>query len=149
MLQLAFRIEVLLKSRRFDPYVELPYVCQKNYSPHQRCICEQGGRSVALFFLSLMEYKPNRPDFFKLYFAAAKVTPPSRIFIYYNGRPLYCPAVFQRDRYSFALPKNLEEKMLAGELFADFRYTDLPADLVIGGKRVRVPESIVLSDRYE
>ena len=96
-----------------------------------------------------MEYKPNRPDFFKLYFAVTKVTPPSRIYLYYNGRPLYCPAVFQRDRYSFALPKNLEEKMLAGELFADFRYTGLPGDLVVGGKRIRVPESIVLHDRYE
>jgi len=96
-----------------------------------------------------MEYRPGRPNFFKLYFAAQTVTPPSRIYLYYNGRPLYCPAMFERDRYSFALPRNLEEKMIAGELFADFRYADLPSDLVVGGKRVRVPESIVLCDRYK
>ena len=96
-----------------------------------------------------MEYRPGRPNFFKLYFASHEVTPPSRIHLYYHGRPLYCPAMFERDRYSFALPKNLEEIMLAGDLFADFRYIDLPAGLVIGCKRLRVPDSIILRDRYE
>jgi len=96
-----------------------------------------------------MEYRPGRPNFFKLYFASARVTPPSRIYLFYNGRPLYSPAMFERDRYSFALPKNLEEKMLAGELFADYKYTDLPRDIFVDGKRVKVPDSIILLDRYE
>jgi hypothetical protein len=91
----------------------------------------------------------GRPNFFKLYFAAAKVLPPSRIYLFYRGRPLYCPATFERDRYSFALPKNLEEKMIAGELIADFKYVELPDIMRVGGKRVRVPGSIVLEDRYE
>ncbi len=96
-----------------------------------------------------MEYKAGRASFFKLYFAASKVIPPSRIYLFYKGRPLYCPATFDRDRYSFALPKNLEEKMIAGELIADFHYVDMPSDLLVGGKRVRVPDSIILDDRYE
>ncbi len=97
-----------------------------------------------------MEYRLSAtPDFFKLYFAAPKILPPSQIYIYYNGRPLYCPAVFKKDRYAFALPKNLEEKMLAGELIADFAYADLPRGAYLAGRRVRIPESIVLSDRYE
>jgi hypothetical protein len=96
-----------------------------------------------------MDYRSGRPNFFKLYFAASRITPPSRIYLFYKGRPLYCPAVFEKDRYSFALPKNLEEKMIAGELFADFRYLDLPREILAGGKRVRVPDSIILTDRYE
>ena len=96
-----------------------------------------------------MDYRPGRPNFFKLYFASPKIIPPSRIYLFYKGRPLYCPATFEKDRYSFALPKNLEEKMLAGELFADFRYTDLPREMLAGGNRVRVPDSIILTDRYE
>ena len=96
-----------------------------------------------------MVYKPGRPCFFKLYFAAPKIIPPSRIYLFYKGRPLYCPATFDCDRYSFALPKNLEEKMIAGELFADFNYTELPRNFMADGKRVRIPGSIVLSDRYE
>ena len=97
-----------------------------------------------------MEYRPGiKPDFFKLYFGPPKVLPPSRIYLYYRGRPLYCPAVFAKDRYAFALPKNLEEKMIAGELIADFRYVDVPRGVVTGEKRLKVPEAIVLSDRYE
>lgn len=96
-----------------------------------------------------MEYRPRRTNFFKLYFAAPKVLPPSRIYLFYRGRPLYCPATFELDRYSFALPKNLEDKMIAGELIADFKYVDLPERMLVGGKRVRVPGSIILEDRYE
>lgn len=97
-----------------------------------------------------MEYRPgSKPDFFKLYFGSPKILPPTRIYLYYNGRPLYCPAIFQKDRYAFALPKNLEEKMLAGDLIADFNYTDVPRGLVFGETRVKIPESIMLSDRYE
>ena len=96
-----------------------------------------------------MDYRKTRPNFFKLYFAAPKMIPPSRIYLFYHGCPLYCPATFDRDRYSFALPKNLEEKMIAGDLIADFKYVDLPERFRIGGKRVRVPESIILDDRYE
>lgn len=69
--------------------------------------------------------------------------------VFYKGRPLYCPATFEKDRYYFTLPKNLEEKMIAGELFADFAYADLPQCFLIGGKRLRYPSSITLSDRYE
>ena len=96
-----------------------------------------------------MEYRPGRTSFFKLYFAAARVTPPSRIYLFYRGRPLYCPAMYDHDRYSFALPRNLEEKMIAGELIADFKYVDLPEPMLVGEKRVRVPESIILEDRYQ
>ena len=96
-----------------------------------------------------MEHRPGRSNFYKLYHASSKVTPPSRIYLFYMGRPLYCPATFERDRYSFALPKNLEEKMLAGELIADFNYAELPDRFLIGGRRVRVPDSIILEDRYE
>lgn len=97
-----------------------------------------------------MEYrKGSKPDFFKLYFGPPKILPPSAIYLYYNGRPLYGPAVFDKDRYAFALPKNLAEKMRAGELVADFHYADFPRGAFFGGKRVRIPESIVLSDRYE
>ena len=97
-----------------------------------------------------MDYRPGvKPDFFKLYFGPPKILPPSRIYLYYNGRPLYCPAVFDKDRYAFALPKNLEEKMLAGELIADFAYAAVPRGAFYGGKPVRIPEAIVLSDRYE
>lgn len=96
-----------------------------------------------------MEYRPGRTNFYKLYFAAARVTPPSRIYLFYRGRPLYCPAIFERDRYSFALPKNLEEKMIAGDLIADFKYVDLPSGMLVGGIRIRVPDSIILEDRYE
>jgi len=96
-----------------------------------------------------MEYRPGRPSFFKLYFAANKLTPPSRIYLFYNGRPLYSPATFERDRYSFALPKNLEEKMIAGKLIADFNYVDVPSGMPVGGRPVKVPGSIILADRYE
>jgi len=96
-----------------------------------------------------MEYRLGaKTDFFKLYYAVPKITPPSRIYLYYYGRPLYCPAVFETDRYAFALPKNLEEKMLAGDLIADFAYAAVPRGMFYAGKRVRIPESIVLSDRY-
>jgi hypothetical protein len=149
MVQLMLQVTLLLKSKRFANTLNYFVVCRKPYSPHQRCICGKGGSIAARFFLTVMEHRTGRTSFFKLYFSAQKVTPPSRIYLYYNGRPLYCPAMFDRDRYSFALPKNLEEKMVAGELFADLRYIDLPEHLVISGKRVRVPESIVLCDRYE
>ena len=96
-----------------------------------------------------MEYRPGRTNFFKLYFAAPRVIPPSRIYLFYRGRPLYCPATFDHDRYSFALPKNLEDKMIAGKLIADFKYVEQPERLRVGGKRVRVLESIILDDRYE
>ena len=96
-----------------------------------------------------MEYRTGRPSFFKLYFSAPRIIPPRRIYLFYRGRPLYCPAEFDSDRYSFVLPKDLEEKMIAGELIADFRYVDLPDIMRAGGKRVKVPESIVLEDRYE
>ncbi|HYJ92636.1 MAG TPA: hypothetical protein VEV84_15105 [Pyrinomonadaceae bacterium] len=96
-----------------------------------------------------MTFKAGRKNFYKLYFAAPKILPPSTIYLYYRGRPLYSPAMFERDRYVFALPKNLEEKMLAGELFADFTYADTPSAFRVEGKRVRVPGAILLSDRYE
>ena len=97
-----------------------------------------------------MEYRPGpKADFFKLYFGAPSIIPPSRIYIYYKGRPLYCPAVYEKDRYSFALPKGLDDKMRAGELIADFTYADLPSGAYFAGKRLRVPQSIFLSDRYE
>ena len=62
---------------------------------------------------------------------------------------MYSPATFERDRYSFALPKNLEEKMIAGDLIADFKYVELPERMLVGGKRIKVPDSIILEDRYE
>lgn len=97
-----------------------------------------------------VEYKSGaKPNFFKLYFGPSSLLPPSRIYLYYNGRPLYCPAVFNKDRYAFALPKNLEEKMLAGELFADFNYVVLPRGAFSGKRSITVPESIILSDRYD
>ena len=89
-----------------------------------------------------------RSDFFKLYFAASRYRPPSQIYIFYNRRPLYTPAFFERDRYRFVLPRELEEKMQAGELIADFSFTELPLDQDIG-KRMATPCSIILSDRYE
>ena len=39
--------------------------------------------------------------------------------------------------------------MIAGELIADFKYVDLPERMLVGGKRVRMPESIILEDRYQ
>jgi hypothetical protein len=96
-----------------------------------------------------MEYRYGaKPNFFKLYFGSRKILPPSRIYLYYKGRPLYCPAMFEKDRYAFALPKNLEEKMLTGDLIADFDYKDAPRGAFLDGSRVKIPASITLSDRY-
>jgi hypothetical protein len=96
-----------------------------------------------------MDHRYRRPSFFKLYFASSKVIPPSRLYLFYEGRPLYCPATFRTDRYSFELPRNLEEKMLAGELIADFSYEELSGRLLTGRKSPPVPGCIVLRDRYE
>jgi len=96
-----------------------------------------------------INYKYGRSSFFKLYFASSKIIPPSRIYLFYQGRPLYGQATFRNDRYSFELPRILEEKMLAGALIADFHYADLPGELIIARTCNRVPRSIVLSDRYE
>lgn len=96
-----------------------------------------------------MEYRFGaKPNFFKLYFGPPKILPPSRIYLYYKRRPLYCPAVFEKDRYAFALPKNLEDKMLTGDLIADFDYADAPRGAFVTGSRVKIPASIILSDRY-
>jgi hypothetical protein len=95
-----------------------------------------------------MAPKPLKTNFFKLYFAAAQFTPKGQIYVYYNSRPLYSPAVFDEDRYYFSLPKNLEEKLIAGELIADFSYTELPFAMGTS-KHMKTPCSIILSDRYE
>jgi len=89
-----------------------------------------------------------RSDFYKLYFGVSKYRPPGQLYIFYNRRPLYRPAFFDKDRYRFVLPRGLEEKMLAGELIADFSYTELPLDMS-KVKRSPTPCSIILSERYE
>jgi hypothetical protein len=85
-------------------------------------------------------------DFFKLYFAAGRSTPPNQLYIFYGKRPLYRPAVFERDRYRFGLPQGLAEKMMAGDLIADFCYSELPV-LSACAKPKEVPCSIILSNR--
>ena len=90
----------------------------------------------------------KKQRFFKLYFATRGGRPSPRIFIYYDRRPLAIPAVFEKDRYYFRLPLGLEEKMIAGELIADFSYAESPTEIGVG-KTLKTPCSLILSDRYD
>ena len=84
-------------------------------------------------------------DFFKLYSPPKGRTPPSDISLFYRGRPLYVKAVFAHDRYLFRLPLNLREKMITGNMYADFVFAGEEK------KRLGVltPEALILSDRYD
>ena len=95
-----------------------------------------------------MSVRSHQQSFYKLYFATSGSRPSPRIYMYYGCKPLYLPAVFDKDRYYFRLPRQLEEKMLAGELIADFTYAELPLQLG-ASTRIKTPCSIILSDRYE
>lgn len=90
----------------------------------------------------------NRKSFFKLYTPRSECRPEPRIYVYYKGRPLYLPAVFENDRYVFRLPLNLLDKMMSGGLYADFNYTEMPYDDGLLKNRSMTPVSLVLSDRY-
>jgi hypothetical protein len=95
-----------------------------------------------------MTVRSKKQSFFKLYFATGGYHPSPRIYIYYDRKPLYVPAIFEKDRYYFRLPRSLEEKMMAGDLIADFSYTEIPHQTNLS-KRMNTPCSIILSDRYE
>jgi hypothetical protein len=92
-------------------------------------------------------YGKRKPNFYKLFFRRSDTPPPDQIYLFHKGMPLYTPATFRDDRYVFVLPKNLEDKMLAGALVADFSYTELSQSVV--NKHAKIPVFIVLSDRYE
>jgi hypothetical protein len=95
-----------------------------------------------------MIVRSRTQSFFKLYFAKGDCEPSQRIYIYYDRRPLSLPATFEKDRYHFRLPRVLEDKMMAGDLVADFSYTELPPQMGVS-KRMNTPFSIILSDRYK
>ena len=95
-----------------------------------------------------MKIDPKKQEFFKLLSITGPDSPRERIYVYYRSRPLYSPAYFDRDRYYFGLPLDLREKMIAGELIADFNYLEWPMDGVLS-MRARTPCSILLSDRYD
>jgi len=83
----------------------------------------------------------------KIIFGNFKGVPRPEIYVYYRGLPLSRPATFEGDRYAFRLPVNLEEKLLAGGLIADFCYSEFPLNEK-ESKRAESPVSIVLSERY-
>ncbi len=84
-------------------------------------------------------------DFFKLYTPPKGRIPHRNIYLYYRGRPLYATAVFDNDRYMFRLPLNLREKMITGNIYADFNFVSEE------NRRTRslTPEALILSDRYD
>lgn len=84
-------------------------------------------------------------DFFKLYSPPSGRTPPSNISLYYRGVPLYAKAVFAHDRYLFRLPVNLREKMITGNMYADFVFSSEEKRRVSDP----TPEALILSDRYD
>ncbi len=85
--------------------------------------------------------------FEKIIFGAIRGIPRNEIYVYFNGMPLFARARFEGDRYSFLLPKNLKDKMLSGQLIADFTYTDRPGD-IHRTPTAATPTAIVLSERY-
>jgi len=91
----------------------------------------------------------GRKYYYKVYFGSLKLPTNTQIYVYYRGIPLYSPATFFGDRYVFSLPVNLEHKMLAGQLIADFSYDVIPNWRRAREKPGGAPTSILLSDRYE
>ena len=94
-----------------------------------------------------MNYR-SRQTFYKLVFGTFKAPLQKQLRIYFNGIPLHVPARFEIDRYVFPLPLNLAEKLLAGELIADFSFAELSETLDLHGKSSESPTSIILSERY-
>ena len=84
--------------------------------------------------------------FYKLIYGQFRSRPRSELGIFYEGIPLYFKARLAGDRYVFHLPLNLAEKLLGGNLVADFGYSDLT-----GGQDTisKSPTSILVSERYE
>lgn len=83
--------------------------------------------------------------FFKLYTPPIGSKPTAQIKMYYRGLPLFAAAVFEDDRYSFKLPLNLSDKMMAGDLYADLLFPERGS----ARSTANTPVSIVLSDRYD
>jgi hypothetical protein len=61
--------------------------------------------------------------------------------IFYGDKPVNTKAIFDGDRYTFSLPPELDEKMITGDLEADFLFDNNKG-------RSTVPVSLVLTDRY-
>lgn len=84
--------------------------------------------------------------FFKLYTPPKGSIPNQNLDLYYQGRPLYSTAVFSADRYVFQLPLNLRDKMINGNMHADFHF-------VCGQhgetRNSSMPDALILSDRYD
>jgi len=82
--------------------------------------------------------------FYKLVFGSFRSTP-HQLPIFFEGIPLHFPAKFDGDRYIFSLPLNLAEKMVAGELIADFCYSEVKNR---PNETSNSPTFILLSERY-
>ncbi|MGH9947340.1 MAG: hypothetical protein ACRD6X_09085 [Pyrinomonadaceae bacterium] len=95
-----------------------------------------------------MKTQTTLVTFHKLLLVGQKCLPGSEIYVFFNGYPLPRRAVFRGDRYSFPLPIELKEKMIAGNLIADFSYAPFPDDPWLSGQPAQAPTSIVLSERY-
>ena len=79
--------------------------------------------------------------FFKLYHPQHPSRAKREIDIQYYETQIEAKAVFHDDRYTFSLPPELDQKMMAGEIEADFRLAP-SADLT------PAPVCLVLTDRY-
>ena len=93
-----------------------------------------------------METRP-RQQFYKLIFSPSRSANRERIYLFYRGVPLVSQAEFAGDRYVFQLPKNLEEKMMAGDPIADLCFSEAPDPGPARSLRTKVPACILLSDR--
>lgn len=79
--------------------------------------------------------------YFKLYSPRNRSRAKRVIDIVYHDERVEAKAVFDGDRYRFSLPPDLDQKMITGELEADFKFA--PA-----ADTVPAPVSLVLFDRY-
>jgi hypothetical protein len=82
--------------------------------------------------------------YFKLYRPPEHSAARKAIEIFYCGNAIESKAIFKGDRYSLSLPPDLDQKMVTGSLEADLKYRSVEN----GGQNCLIPESLVLSDRY-
>lgn len=95
-----------------------------------------------------MQIKNGNNSFFKFYVPNIGARPNQKIAIYYKSVPLHYPAEFAADRYVFRLPKNLADKLLAGDLCVDFSISEYPDAGASPKYFSNIPRCLVITDRY-
>jgi|RhiMethySRZTD1v2_1073278.scaffolds.fasta_scaffold222430_2 hypothetical protein len=90
--------------------------------------------------------KRKRTTFYKLIYGQFNSKPSRELGIFYEAYLSLFQGAACGARYAFHLPLNLAEKLLGGNLIADFGYSDVSDSFDTISKS---PTSILLSERYK